>query len=197
MKNGGHQLMNYQANTLERGPVPEWKGAQLLGLIFYFCFSAECGSSRGSLPIWHTESIWQPYDLLPCISETPELEGQPCLKPSMGYTSNFQFPSCSPSLLSSFCNGDNLHTVVLQCGLGCPRDWFKTHKSISEPLCWEDNVADSIFSCAHLNPKVIWGKKTLQIYLGARQKIKAPAWTHSHCTSVKNTLHTKFTVLFS
>lgn len=180
MKNGGHQLMNYQTNTLEGGhvllfhtvPVAEWKGARVLSFIFNFCFSAECGSNGGNLPIWHAQPIWQPHNLLPCISETSELEGQPCLKPSMGYTSNFQFPSCSPSLLSNLFNSDNLHTVVLQCGLGCPRDWFETHKSISEPLCWEDGVADSIFSCAQLNPEVIWGNKPLQIYLGARQKNK-------------------------
>lgn len=103
MKNGGHQLMNYQANTLEGGPgtplpVAEWKGAQLLGFIFYVCFSAERGSSGGNLPIWHTQSIWQPYDLLPCISGTSELEGQPCLKPSMAYMGSFSsHPVLPPS----------------------------------------------------------------------------------------------------
>lgn len=46
MKNGGHQPMNYHRNTLKGEPalffhhipVAEWKGAQFLCFIFYFCF---------------------------------------------------------------------------------------------------------------------------------------------------------------
>lgn len=83
--------MNYHRNTLKGGPallfhpVPtaEWKGAWFSCFIFYFCFSAECGSNGDDLPICHMQSIWQPYDLLPAVSVTSELEGQPCLKPSM------------------------------------------------------------------------------------------------------------------
>jgi len=91
MKNGGHQLMNYHRNTLKGGPallfhrVPtaEWKGARVLCFIFYFCFSAECGSNGDDLPICHMQSIWQPYDPLLSILATSELEGQPRLRPSM------------------------------------------------------------------------------------------------------------------
>lgn len=98
-------------------------------------------------------------------------KGSPVWNPAWA-PSHFQFPSCSPSLLSNLFNGNNLHTVVLQCGLGCPRDWFEARKSISESLRWGDSGADSIFSYAHLNPEALQGNKTLQIYLGAGEQNK-------------------------
>lgn len=103
-----------------------------------------------------------------------------------------QFPvSLSPSNLF---NCDNLHTVVLQRGLGCPRDWFETHKSISESFQRGDSGVDSNMQlCSSKSRETKPSRNTL-----VRQgQAKAPVWTYNHCLLIKSTLHAQFTVLSS
>lgn len=146
------------------------------GLVFMFCiFISVFLQNVGVTETTSSSATCSPYGShtisSPPFRQPLNWKGSPVWSPAWA-PSHFQFPSCSPSLLRNLFNSDNLHTVVLQCGLGCPRDWFETHKSISESLRWGHSGADSIFSYAHLNPAVLQGNKTLQIYCGAGEQNK-------------------------
>lgn len=173
--------MNYHRNTLKGGPalhfypIPtaEWKGAWFLCFVFLFLFFCRMWE-------WRRRPPHLPHAVHMAAIQSPPLRfgnlwtGRAALSEAQHehwVTSN-SHPVLPPSLLINLFNSDNLHTAVLQCGLGCPRDWFETHKSISESLRWGHSGADSIFGYAHLNPEVLQGNKTLQFYCGAGEQNK-------------------------
>lgn len=194
MKTLWHQLMNYPRNPLRvdllscSAPIlhlnrkePAFFYVPFLIPVF-FCRKrvAEMTSPSAVLGTYGSHTVSSLLPQWPLSWESSEAPGL------------LQFPvSLSPSNLF---NCDNLHTVVLQRGLRCPRDWFETHKSISEPFQWGDSGVDSNMQLRSSKSRETKPSRNTLVQQG---QAEAPAWTHNHCLLIKSTLHAQFTVLSS
>lgn len=142
--------MNYPRNTL-RGDLPSCstpllqlngKGPGFYVPFLISAFLQKAGGAETTSP----SAVRGPYGSH--TASSPPLrwplsrEGSPVWKPA-GHGASSNSPPGLPLSRATYLTAGNLHTVVLRCGLGCPRDWFETRKSISESFHWAASGVDS------------------------------------------------------